>query len=120
MDDFTLNLIKFGLDIQSTKQSVAAQNIARADKNERMTVDFSAYLEQLDFLSKDKKHAFLQVFNSNAENLTAAIETQTDTAVNIEAEHADSTKAMLEYQALVEALNRRLSIRSLVIGGGQR
>jgi len=120
MDDFTLNLVKFGLDIQSTKQAVAAQNIARSDRNERMIVDFSAYFEQLDSLTQDKKHVFLQVFNSNPENLTSAVETQTDTAVNIETEHADSTKAMLEYQALVEALNRRLSIRSLVIEGGQR
>lgn len=119
MDNLTLNLVKFGLDMHSVRQTVAASNIAGAELGNTLKVDFSEYLQRLDSMEEKDQLALLQAINSNGDNLKALISEEQGLDVNVEQQHAASTKAMLEYQALVEALNRRLSIKSLVLGAQQ-
>ena len=116
MDNLTLNLVKLGLDMHTIRQSVAASNIAGADNGSKLTVDFSEHLQRLERLDSEDQLAYLQALNSNSDNLKSMISESSEASISIEKQHADSTKAMLEYQALIEALNRRLSIKSLVTG----
>ena len=100
MDPLTVGLAKFALNMHSIEQMVASKNIANAGIKTAQKVDFSQHLSALNRLSGDQKVAYLN-----------------EKAVSIEAEHAVSTKAMLEYEALIETLNRKMSMTALVIRG---
>ncbi|GLR70010.1 hypothetical protein [Agaribacter marinus] len=115
MEPVTFELVKFALDMQSAQQKMAAKNIANADFQTQMKLDFKQPLARLDAMNNEQRLDYLKVFNSNAGNIES-LEYDTGNAVDLATENSDSTKAMLEFQALVEALNRRLSIKSLVLG----
>lgn len=117
MDPLTVGLAKFALNMHSIEQMVASKNIANAGIKTAQKVDFSQHLSALNRLSGDQKVAYLNVLNDQGMRLANDVTTDTEKAVSIEAEHAVSTKAMLEYEALIETLNRKMSMTALVIRG---
>jgi flagellar basal-body rod protein FlgB len=117
MEGITLNLVNFALDMHMTKQSVASQNIANVDLKNRVDVDFSDYLNGIEALDGDRKLEYLLRLNSQKQSQLEGVLRHTNEAIDIDQEHAESTKAMLEYQALVEALNRKMGLMALVLGG---
>ncbi|WP_199611752.1 hypothetical protein [Flocculibacter collagenilyticus] len=119
MNEVTLDLVKLSLNMQTIKQSVAAKNIANIDSNSRITVNFEDLITQLESMSESQKSQYVKVLNENTENLNKYIQTDNTELTSIESEHADSTKAMLEYQAMIEALNRKISMKALVMGGSK-
>lgn len=117
MDELTINLARFALNVQTLRQQVASKNIANVASGERVTTDFSQYLNQIEALSRQDKIAYLQALNnSGVAGLESAVQ-QVGGSTGLEQEHSNSTKAMLEYQALIEALSRKMSIMGTVFGG---
>jgi flagellar basal body rod protein FlgB len=117
MDSLTIGLAKFALNMHSIEQMVASKNIANAGIKTAQKVDFSRHLSALSRLSDSQKADYLSVLNDQGMNLANEVTIETNKAVSIEAQHAESTKAMLEYEALIETLNRKVSMTALVIGG---
>jgi flagellar basal-body rod protein FlgB len=117
MDNITLNLVNFALSMHTVKQSVASKNIANVDFQNKLSVDFSEHLKRIESMSADNKLDYLQILNGQNLELQSDVVSQTNVAINIETEHAQSTKAMIEYQALVEAVNRKIGMMALVSGG---
>lgn len=102
--------------MHSVKQSVASKNIANVDFQTKLVADFSEHLNRLETLTDVKKLEYLEVLNSRDLDVQNGVVTDTKSVINLEQEHADSTKAMLEYQALVETVNRKVSMMALVLG----
>lgn len=117
MEDFTLQLVKLALNMHLTTQQVAAQNIAKNGLSNHSQVDFSSLLEQIKSTPDEQKLTLVEQLNNGGVAGLQHFINLTDESVNIEKSHANSTKAVLEYQTLVEALNRKMAIKSLVYGG---
>ncbi|MFC3121536.1 hypothetical protein [Agaribacter flavus] len=115
MEPVTIEIVKFALDMQSAQQQIAARNIANADFQTQMKLDYKQPLSRLAAMNDEQRLDYLKVFNSNTKNIES-LEYDTGRTIDLASENAESTRAMLEFQALVEALNRRLSIKSLVLG----
>ncbi len=117
MEDVTLQLVKFALDRYAYTQEVASKNIALSGIESRKTVDFDTILSDLKAMPESQQLAMLEQISSQERSLMQSLTTDTGETVAIEHEHAISTKASLEYQAMIEALKRKMSIKSLIFGG---
>jgi flagellar basal body rod protein FlgB len=117
MDNLSINLINFALNMHTVKQAVASQNIANADFKTKLVTDFSEHLQRIEKLPNEQKLEYLKVLNSQDLSIQQGVVTDSKENISIEAEHAESTKAMLEFQAMVEVVNRKMSMMSLVLGG---
>ncbi len=119
MDEVTLNLANFALNMHSMKQIVAARNMANVGNHDKLNVDFSDILGRLEHMPEAKQVAYLQELNAIGTDLVDQLQTTTNEAVDLQESNSDSTKAMLEYQALVEVINRKMGLMGTVLGGGR-
>ena len=116
MEDLTIELVKFALNRYSSEQLMASRNIALAGIESKKTLDFESVLNNLQSLSNNQQVDTLKQLNLQHQSLVQQVTVDTGESIVLEQEHALSTKASLEYQALVEALSRKMSIKGLVTG----
>lgn len=116
MEDLTIELVKFALNRYSSEQLMASRNIALAGIETKKSLDFQSVLNNLQGMSDTQQVAALKQYNLEHRSLVDEVTVDSGQRVVLEQEHALSTKASLEYQALVEALSRKMSIKGLVTG----
>ncbi|UAA37595.1 hypothetical protein KIH87_12835 [Paraneptunicella aestuarii] len=119
MDEVTLNLANFALNMHSMRQIVAARNMANVGNHEKLQVDFSEILNRIEQMPEAKQSAYLSELNALGTGLVDQLQTNTGDAVDLQEANSESTKAMLEYQALVEVINRKMGLMGTVLGGNR-
>lgn len=117
MDDLTLNLIKFSLNLRTIQQNVASENIAGVGLKSKSNVNFDDLLSEIKNQSRGDMNDTIKALNDANGKLRSMIVKSSTEKTKIEEEHLNSTKAMIEYQSLIEALNRRMKIKSIIYGG---
>lgn len=119
MDELTLNLTNFALNMHTMKQMVASKNMANVGNFDKLEVDFSHHLNALENMTETQQLQYLNNLNAKGLELQQELQVNTGKAINLQDENAASTKALMEYQALVEVLNRKIGMTQMVLGGGK-
>lgn len=120
MNEITFELSRFALNMHSIRQQVAASNIANQHRAETHTVDFSQKLSQLENLSSSDKLLWLKDANQNVELLLEQVISQEDKKADLGTQTLHSTQAQMDYQLMVETLNRKMKLMEAVVAGGRR
>lgn len=119
MNEVTMELSRFALNMHSIKQAVASKNLASTETGKKLTVNFSTQLAQLDRLPEKEKLILLKDLNGQGMALANTLVKEQTGNVELDVEHGKSTEAQLEYQALVETLNRKIRLMGVVMGGNR-
>ncbi|MEM9101502.1 MAG: flagellar basal body protein [Pseudomonadota bacterium] len=121
IDDVTSQLASWGLNRLMAQQAITAQNIANANVKgyQAMTLDFSAQVDALkNSVSEDvimQNLASMRNHQPQAQVINSDI--FGEKAVELDEEIAASTANTLQYQALVESLNKHFGLMQLAITG---
>jgi flagellar basal body rod protein FlgB len=116
MNELSLNLAIFGLNMHQLEQSVASYNITNKGIAQKITVDFEKYINDVKSLSNSEQLVTLKNINNSNLSLDSEFIDKSSEMVSLDIEHGNSTKAMLEYQALVETVNRKMGLMKVVFG----
>jgi flagellar basal-body rod protein FlgB len=119
IDPATLALVGKALDAASLRQAVHAHNIANANAEGFVPsrVSFESHLQQLrDTLSRGDR-----ITASDVADVSAVVELEPAGAkVELDTEVTALARNGLQYQALIKAIDRELSLMSLAVSDGRR
>jgi len=117
--DVTNNLLVAGMDMQVTKQTVAALNVANVQNKNAKAISVS-FEQQLERLRAAQDNDFLQLELLQIDNVSsnASFKEEAD-SIDLGAEIQNSLQAESRYKTMVELMNKRLGMLSMGIKGSK-
>lgn len=123
--DITKSVVVWAMDLAQLRQTVASKNIANAHASDytAQKVDFSAQLASIADAGQDEHKLMTALQSVQRQGFT----TRDDVAISLlnstvamDSQVAEITKNSLQYQSLVEGLNRKFGLMRLAIVGGRQ
>jgi len=120
IQDVTNRLLVIGMDMQVTKQTVVALNVANVQNKgaKAVSVSFKQQLEKLS-AAQDKESLQQKVLQIDNVSSTADFKEQDVGSIDLGAETQNSLQAESRYKTMVELMNKRLGMLSMGIKGNK-
>ena len=116
MDPISFEMSRFALNMFESQTKVSAINIANQGVKKEYKVDYKDIVNNMDGLDDKSKLDYLKNLNSHGAMLAETLGNYVGKEIDIKEQSFNSSEASMKYQVLVEAINKKMYLSSLIFG----